>query len=110
MDPRYVDIAHPSHDGVVDDDDVDRRARDPVAVDQHRQADGDDAADEPAGPTGAQVTGQRRRGSRRAPPRGPPPETASTVVSGAADVDSPRPGITTSLTTAPPRERRSARK
>ena len=76
MDPGKVDAAHPPHDRVVDDPRRDRRARDPVAVDQHGQDHGDDGADEPAGPGPAQVPGQRRRGARRASPRRSPPRTA----------------------------------
>ena len=76
VDARQVDVAHPPHDGVVDDDDGDRRARDTVAEDQHGDDDGDDRGDEPAGPGRAQMTGQRRRCARRASPRCPSPEAA----------------------------------
>ena len=76
VDARQVDVAHPPHDGVVDDDDGDRRAPDTVAEDQHGDDDGDDRADQPADPGRAQGTGQRRRCARRPSPRRPPPNTA----------------------------------
>src|SRR4051794_3780416 len=71
VDARKVDVADPPHDRVVDRDGVDGHPADTVAIDQRRVEDGDDRADEPARPGGAEMTGQGRGGARRA--GGPPP-------------------------------------
>ncbi len=61
VDAGQVELARPPHDGVVDDDHRDRRARDAVAEHQHGDDDRDQRGDEPAHPGLAKVEWQRWR-------------------------------------------------
>ena len=100
MNPGEIDAADPTHDRVVDDAGVDRRAPHTVSVDEQGDSNPDHDADEPADTTDA-----KRRASGGGDPDGrrrvSPPRRPGVEATDRPDVGCPSSG-NTSLTKATP--------